>query len=60
MEMKMLMDSTQGLMQASERHGFEGEGFSYVKSPVWWAGAVMRRQSAPFCTHNDKLTNVLG
>ncbi|RJE25308.1 DUF803 domain membrane protein [Aspergillus sclerotialis] len=29
-----------GLMQASERHGFEGEGFSYLKSPIWWAGVV--------------------
>ncbi|KAL1957510.1 hypothetical protein VTO42DRAFT_5973 [Malbranchea cinnamomea] len=27
-----------GLMQASERHGFEGDGFSYLKSPMWWAG----------------------
>lgn len=32
----------QGLMQASERHGFEGEGFSYLKSPVWWGGIVTR------------------
>ncbi|OJJ45710.1 hypothetical protein ASPZODRAFT_118809 [Penicilliopsis zonata CBS 506.65] len=29
-----------GLMQASERHGFEGEGFSYLKSPIWWSGVV--------------------
>lgn len=29
-----------GLMQASERHGFEGEGFSYLKSPVWWGGVI--------------------
>ncbi|KAJ5625017.1 hypothetical protein N7510_001326 [Penicillium lagena] len=27
-----------GLMHASERHGFEGEGYSYLKSPVWWSG----------------------
>ncbi|KAL4873852.1 hypothetical protein BDV12DRAFT_54212 [Aspergillus spectabilis] len=27
-----------GLNHASERHGFEGEGFSYIKSPTWWAG----------------------
>lgn len=27
-------------MQASERHGFEGEGFSYLKSPVWWGGVI--------------------
>lgn len=25
-------------MQAEERHGFEGDGFVYLKSPVWWAG----------------------
>lgn len=29
-----------GLMHACERHGFEGEGFSYLKSPVWWGGIV--------------------
>lgn len=29
-----------GLMQASEQHGFEGEGFQYLKSPVWWGGIV--------------------
>lgn len=29
-----------GLMHASERHGFEGEGFSYLKSPIWWSGVV--------------------
>ncbi|KAH8434233.1 DUF803 domain membrane protein [Aspergillus melleus] len=28
-------------MQASERHGFEGEGFSYLKSPIWWSGVIM-------------------
>lgn len=27
-----------GLMHASENHGFEGEGFSYLKSPIWWGG----------------------
>lgn len=27
-------------MQASERHGFEGEGFSYLKSPIWWSGVI--------------------
>ncbi|KAL1978242.1 hypothetical protein VTN31DRAFT_1101 [Thermomyces dupontii] len=29
-----------GLMHASRRHGFEGEGFSYLKSPIWWGGIV--------------------
>ncbi|TQN73925.1 putative magnesium transporter NIPA4, partial [Colletotrichum shisoi] len=27
-----------GLLQAEERHGFEGDGYVYLKSPVWWAG----------------------
>ncbi|KZZ99277.1 hypothetical protein AAL_01849 [Moelleriella libera RCEF 2490] len=27
-----------GLIQAEERHGFEGDGFVYLKSPLWWAG----------------------
>ena len=29
-----------GLLEASERHGFEGEGFAYLKSPIWWGGIV--------------------
>ncbi|KAL1983609.1 hypothetical protein VTN96DRAFT_10188 [Rasamsonia emersonii] len=27
-----------GLMHASENHGFAGDGFSYLKSPIWWGG----------------------
>ncbi|CAK7215963.1 hypothetical protein SCUCBS95973_002644 [Sporothrix curviconia] len=27
-----------GLMHAEERHGFEGDGFVYLKSPMWWFG----------------------
>ncbi|KAK0674286.1 magnesium transporter NIPA-domain-containing protein [Cercophora samala] len=27
-------------MQAEERHGFEGDGFVYLKNPLWWAGIV--------------------
>jgi drug/metabolite transporter (DMT)-like permease len=27
-----------GLMQVEERHGFEGDGFVYLKNPLWWAG----------------------
>ena len=27
-------------MDAEERHGFEGDGFTYLKSPVWWAGII--------------------
>ncbi|KAK4190454.1 magnesium transporter NIPA-domain-containing protein [Podospora australis] len=29
-----------GLIQAEERHGFEGDGFVYLKNPMWWAGIV--------------------
>jgi magnesium transporter len=29
-----------GLMAASDQHGFEGDGFEYLKNPVWWAGMV--------------------
>ena len=29
-----------GLNHASELHGFEGEGYSYFKSPIWWGGMV--------------------
>ncbi|WEW54666.1 hypothetical protein PRK78_000086 [Emydomyces testavorans] len=29
-----------GLIEASERHGFEGDGFSYLKSPIWWGGII--------------------
>lgn len=43
--MEMLMGLSQGLMHASEQHGFEGEGFSYLKSPIWWGGVVTRMKS---------------
>ncbi|KAI1847754.1 hypothetical protein JX266_006249 [Neoarthrinium moseri] len=29
-----------GLIMAGERHGFEGDGFVYLKNPVWWAGIL--------------------
>ena len=29
-----------GLLEASERHGFEGDGFAYLKSPTWWGGII--------------------
>ncbi|KAF2756843.1 DUF803-domain-containing protein [Pseudovirgaria hyperparasitica] len=29
-----------GLMQASERHGFEGDGFTYLKNATWWGGII--------------------
>ncbi|CAI7671607.1 unnamed protein product [Penicillium manginii] len=40
----VLMKGDQGLMHASERHGFEGEGFSYLRSPIWWVGVIMRTE----------------
>ncbi|TKX19638.1 magnesium transporter NIPA-like protein 4 [Elsinoe australis] len=29
-----------GLIDASDKHGFEGDGFAYLKSPVWWGGII--------------------
>jgi len=29
-----------GLQDASERHGFEGDGHQYFKSPIWWGGII--------------------
>jgi drug/metabolite transporter (DMT)-like permease len=29
-----------GLMDAEARHGFEGDGFTYLKSPIWWGGII--------------------
>ncbi|KAI8634951.1 DUF803-domain-containing protein [Xylariaceae sp. FL1651] len=27
-----------GLIQAEEKHGFQGDGFVYLINPLWWAG----------------------
>lgn len=29
-----------GLNAAAERHGFEGDGFAYLRNPIWWGGIV--------------------
>lgn len=29
-----------GLIETADRHGFEGEGFTYLKNPIWWAGMI--------------------
>ena len=29
-----------GLQDAERRHGFEGDNFTYLKSPIWWAGII--------------------
>jgi hypothetical protein len=38
----VLTGLVQGLMDAEERHGFEGDGFTYLKSPIWWGGIIAR------------------
>ncbi|TID17884.1 DUF803-domain-containing protein [Venturia nashicola] len=30
-----------GLNEANARHGFEGDGYSYLKSGMWWAGIIL-------------------
>lgn len=30
-----------GLRDASERHGFKGDGHEYLRNPTWWMGMVM-------------------
>lgn len=40
--LKLTFVISQGLIQAEERHGFEGDGFVYLKSPLWWAGIATR------------------
>lgn len=27
-----------GLNAAAENHGFEGDGYQYLRNPIWWAG----------------------
>ncbi|KAI0480536.1 DUF803-domain-containing protein [Xylariaceae sp. FL0804] len=29
-----------GLIQAEEKHGFQGDGFVYLINPIWWAGIL--------------------
>ncbi|ANB15347.1 hypothetical protein AWJ20_2974 [Sugiyamaella lignohabitans] len=29
-----------GLISASSNHGFDGDGYQYLKNPVWWAGML--------------------
>ena len=29
-----------GLNAAAESHGFEGDGFTYLKNPIWWLGII--------------------
>lgn len=29
-----------GLMDTAKQRGFEGEGYSYLTNPIWWAGMI--------------------
>lgn len=29
-----------GLMAASSQQGFEGDGYEYLRNPIWWAGML--------------------
>jgi drug/metabolite transporter (DMT)-like permease len=29
-----------GLMSASDKQGFQGDGYEYMKNPLWWAGMI--------------------
>ncbi|KAI2612565.1 DUF803-domain-containing protein [Hypoxylon fragiforme] len=29
-----------GLIQVEEKHGFSGDGFVYLRNPLWWAGMI--------------------
>lgn len=43
-------------MQASQQHGFEGEGFAYLKSPVWWSGIITSTPS-DYLVHLEQHTH---
>ncbi|KAI0202760.1 magnesium transporter NIPA-domain-containing protein [Astrocystis sublimbata] len=29
-----------GLILSEEKHGFQGDGFEYMRNPIWWAGLI--------------------
>ncbi|KAI0449529.1 magnesium transporter NIPA-domain-containing protein [Xylaria acuta] len=29
-----------GLTLSEEKHGFQGDGFEYMRNPIWWAGLI--------------------
>ena len=29
-----------GLNAAAQEHGFEGDGYAYLKNPIWWGGII--------------------
>ena len=43
----------QGLIDASERHGFSGDNYGYMQNPIWWAGMITSINLFDlFCTEN--------
>lgn len=30
-----------GLQDATEKQGFDGDGYQYLKNPIWWTGMLM-------------------
>lgn len=41
-------------MHAEERHGFEGDGFVYLRSPMWWAGIICCMDNLASATAEDE------
>lgn len=50
--------ASQGLNDASDKHGFEGEGFSYLKTPLWWAGIITSAYYGPRYESSVKIANI--
>jgi hypothetical protein len=47
-ELLKLIAVAQGLNDAADKHGFQGEGFAYLKMPLWWAGILTRETTLSF------------
>jgi hypothetical protein len=45
-ELPRLIAVLQGLNDAADKHGFAGEGYAYLKTPLWWAGIITREISS--------------
>jgi hypothetical protein len=48
------IDESQGLMDASDKHGFEGNGYQYLKNPIWWAGMITSKTLGDKCSSRFK------
>lgn len=44
-------------MQTEERHGFDGDGYVYLRNPLWWAG-IATRQYLPRIAANQTASNL--